>query len=468
MLRIILSVITLFGGIILHTCLFLYKVAAQPEKQLHIGEIAYRYTGNAFYKDPADSGKGNPAPVSRVIFAMNDSIASCMTAVLDSSIRRKWQCSKIKQQLKVLHVSGFLQPSLSDPFYKPKAPKTGSNENYLFVRVLDAGSYEWEGNYFKQWEQVGVILFFDCRILNTGTGKTGFSRNMKVTFVRRPVPQEEYPLYKMPGLPDDFMAAFRKAAAVFFAPENPPESMELEIQPACLYIDLKKEKQVKIPLHFFIGPDGIDITGGRDLWWKQGNARDDREKTRLHIMRNVIKVGMLNRPAKITQKIIRRIPVYFMGDTLDNLLTIPYSDEFTGELLTSRSIEGECLFTIGPDTVARFGFANAPVACAQDTARFYWDGNDTATIRPLAFYGTNRGLYKPTVLKGILFNKTFVIQNAIAGHMLDITYDNRLIATINLDNGEPLQGYLYYADLTPESFRILMVLASIPFAYYGE
>jgi hypothetical protein len=161
MSRIIPSATTLFAGILFLTCLMVYKTAAQQEKLVHVGEIAYRYTGNAFYDGPAENNKGTTAAASRVIFALNDSIASCMDAVLDSCIRRRWQCSKIKQQLKVLHVSGFLQPSLADPFYKPKAPKTGSNEQYLFARVLDAGTYEWEGNYFKEWVQEGVVLFFD-------------------------------------------------------------------------------------------------------------------------------------------------------------------------------------------------------------------------------------------------------------------------------------------------------------------
>ncbi len=468
MLRIIPSVTSLLAGILLLTCLMVDKTAAQPEKPVHIGEMAYRYTGNAFYEGAADLKKESPAPASRVIFALNDSIALQMASVLDSSIRRRWPCSKITQQLKVLHVSGLLQPSLYDPFYKPKAPKTGSNENYLFARVLDAGTYEWTGNYFKEWEQDGVILFFDCKILNAGTGKTVFSRTMKVTIGRMPVPPEEYPLYKMPGLPDPFMAAFRRATEIFFGPEDPPESLEFDIQPACLYIDLKKEKQVKFPLHFFIGPDGIDITGGKDLWFREGIATDDREKTQLHILRNLVKSGIMNRPAKITYKIIRRIPFYFMGDTVENLLTIPYSEEFTGDMITGRNIYGECFFTIGPDTAARFSFGDMPVETAQDSLRYYWDGYDTASIRPMAGNWTNSGLYKPTVLTGILFGKNFVIQNGHAGHMLDITYAGKWIATINLEHGEPLQGYLYNADLTPECFRILMVLATLPFAYYGK
>lgn len=468
MFRIIPRATTLFAGLTLVSCLIAYNASAQSEKLIHIGEIAYRYTGKAFYEGAEGDKKGSPEPASRVIFALNDSIAGCMAAVLDSSIRQRWQCSKIKQQLKVLHVSGLLQPSLADPFFKPKAPKTGSNENYLFVRVLDAGTYEWEGNYFKDWEQDGVMLFFDCKILNAGTGKKGFSRTMKVTIMRMPVPQEEYPLYKMPGLPDAFMASFRKAVHVFFGSDNPPEAMEFQIPPACLFVDLKKEKQVKFSLDFFIGPDGIDITGGKDLWWKQGFPKDDKEKTQLHVMRNLFKVGIMNRPAKITHKIIRRIPVYFMGDTVDNLLTIPYSEEYVGELLTARNVYGECLFAIGMDTVARFRFGDVPVATVQDTARYYWDGYDSASIRPMAGNWTNRGLYKPTVLTGILYGKNFVIQNAIAGHMFDITCDGRLIATINLADGQPLRGYLYNADLTPESFRVLMVLATIPFAWYGQ
>jgi hypothetical protein len=70
--------------------------------------------------------------------------------------------------------------------------------------------------------------------LNAGTGKTVFSRTMKVTIERMPVPPEEYPVYKLPGLPDAFMAPFRRAVQVFFGPDNPPESLELQIAPACL------------------------------------------------------------------------------------------------------------------------------------------------------------------------------------------------------------------------------------------
>jgi hypothetical protein len=59
-----------------------------------------------------------------------------------------------------------------------------------------------------------------------------------------------------------------------------------------------------------------------------------------------------------------------------------------------------------------------------------------------------------------LYGKNFVIKNTNAPHMFDITYNGKLIATIQTDDGVPVNGYLYNAGLPQNTYRTFIVLAT--------
>jgi len=192
-----------------------------------------------------------------------------------------------------------------------------------------------------------------------------------------------------------------------------------------------------------------------------GQVSSEKLKKKPHWVGNVLGGLLSANPTSYADYwFINKSSFYFPDETSTALLTILSMEKWENKVVTERQVAGECYYTQANDTIARFGFWNVPKALPLDTARYFWNGYDSATIQPLPNSWTKRGVYKPTVVKGVLYGKNFVIKNTNAPHMFDITYNGKLIATIQTDDGVPVNGYLYNAGLPQNTYRTFIVLAT--------
>ena len=129
------------GIIALLVPLFLLPVsnqsAAQDAPNIVVAEMSYLYKG-LVYKDSAMLAS-NPfqQAASRIVYALNDTIANRMTASLLQAMNNRWGCNLKDIILKVDKAENLLG---TVPKFKPKVKKPDAGLQYVFMRIVDYGA----------------------------------------------------------------------------------------------------------------------------------------------------------------------------------------------------------------------------------------------------------------------------------------------------------------------------------------
>jgi hypothetical protein len=377
--------------------------------------------------------------------------------------------------------------------YKPQLPKNASDASYICFRIFDA-LYNAVPDAEHETNSLAARLRLECKVLRGPRGREVFSRSMQVDMNRMPAPPGSYTLFRLPALPASFLQAFDSAMRVFFS-DNPPPLLRLDVLPACLYFEDSMKHQIRQLVRFSYDGQQVRVSEGPPLSWMPGALERRQTGKGVHEGRLGL-LGFLitsNTGLGTSRTIIDTIPcmttIPFRDPQDSNLILfhLPVQEITTEEVdrqrvgpkgnrtvieqstgsSFQRRISGTSIVMAGPDTIALFNMVRPDSSDMHDPYPYCWDGADSTTIEPMLWAANNLAGHVPLNIKGILYGKPFTISNLKAGNQLDIFYDEQHIATLRVKNNAPLDGIIYYADISRDALRVLGMFACLPYAYYG-
>lgn len=459
---------------------------------LVIGGFEYLYSGNAAF-DNNSLGKGNPIDYGspRIVFALKDSFLIQMSNSLLHAINQYWD-SDLNNVL--LYVEGTGGMFREYPKFKPKLPKNSSNTALLFLRIVDRFHtiigipYDFSGS-------LAGLYSFECKVFNGNNGSEIFSRVMEVEWYRKPVPDGQFLLTQLPGMANSFLSAFDSAAATFFN-TSAPEKLRLEIEPACLFVNLATSTRIKQSIKFSYDNDKIMVTEGLELAWILRDLERQKtgktKKSGYGVGSGLFSLATGIENEKERTKTNHYLSRFLIDDPSTNVLYgfhIPLQEiesEFVSTMRMrnndgSKSIEKDkrdgglvrktlpgCFITRGNDTIGSFDFTDRPVSRKKDGFSYYWNGRDSSSISLMPAFWSPKVDYSLLAVEGMLYGSPFIFSNSKAGNQLDVWYNEKQVATFKMKNGRPSDGILYENDLPYEVLKVLAMFTSLPYDYYGK
>lgn len=463
--------------------------AQQQRKPMVLNEMTYFFSGGAFYEGFSDVSTAVKASFvsPRIVFAMNPEMADAMKQSLLDAMNDYWEADFSINTMEVK-----TSPSIFREFpkFKPKVQK-GSSPNWeVFVRVSDRPTFSWMPGATNIAENETNLLF-ECKVLDGADGRETFSRSMRLAIKKLPPPPGSYLLQKVPGMPGAFLDAFDSAAHVFFS-SGAPSQLELDIEPACLFVSDSLVRQIRRLIRFTTEGNMVKVIDGPPMSWapgktgqeKLGKSKRDGAGILGGILTATTGITTTSEKSKTTE-FLTRIPVTDPSENKTYTFLIPVTEKMvesvernrergTGTVNTettaryvSRSISGPCHLTLETDTIGIFSmqaeFADNP----EDMFTRFWNGTDSSTILPMPEKWSNTDLYNPLSVRGELYGKPFRFTNHKAGNQLDVYYDAKHVATLRVDNGRPVDGILYEADVPEKALKALAMFTTLPYAWFG-
>ncbi len=469
---------------------FCSLLTAQPaSKPMRLKEVTYLFSGTGFYEGFNDVSSSFLAVYTspRIIYAMNDSMAQIMKRSLLNAMNSYWEAGFDLGEMEVSRSSSTLREF---PKFKPKVAKGSSDYWEVFVRISDRAAFPWLPEAGAMTDNA-TSLVLECKVLNGADGKETFSRSMLVGIKKIPPPPGSYLLEKVPGMPQSFLHAFDSAVRVFFS-SGAPASLNLEVEPACLFVSDSLTRQIRRIIRFTTEGNTVRVIDGPDMSWAPGKMDMEKSgKTKREgagvlggILTATTGISSSGEKSKTTNY-ISRIPVTDPTENKTYTFHIPVTEKEvqtiernrergTGTVHTettdrsaSRNINGPGYLTLEADTIGTFEFFPGQPNEPGDVFTSFWNGVDSATIMPMPDRWNNDDLYSPISVEGTLYDKPFRFSNHKAGNQLDIYYDAKHVATLRVNNGRPTDGILYYADISPEALKALAMFTTLPYGFYG-
>lgn len=463
---------------------------AQPErKPMVLSELTYYFSGGAYYEGFSDvTASVTRSFISpRIVFAMNPEMADAMKQSLLDAMNDYWESDFSINKLEVKTSPTVFREF---PKFKPKVQKGASPNWQVFVRVSDRPSFSWVPGAPSMAENETNLLF-ECKVLDGADGRETFSRSMQLAIKKLPPPPGSYMLQKVPGMPGAFLDAFDSAAHAFFS-TGAPAKLELDIEPACLFVSDSLARQIRRLIRFTTEGNMVKVIDGPEMSWAPGKPGQEKTgKTRREgagilggILTATTGVTTTGEKSKTTDY-LTTIPVTDPGENKTYTFLIPVTEKVvesvernrergTGTVNTettsrnaSRTINNPCHLTLEADTIGRFSIMPRQPEEYGDVFTRFWNGTDSSTVLPMPGKWSNEDLYNPLSVNGELYGKPFRFSNHKAGNQLDIYYDGMHVATLRVDNGRPVDGILYYADVPEKVLKALAMFSTLPYAWYG-
>jgi hypothetical protein len=466
------------------------ETAAQETPNIVVADMSYLYTG-AVYKDSAMPAS-NPIQqaASRIVYALNDSIARRMAGTLLQAMNNRWGSSIKDVNLKVDKAENMLGMV---PKFKPKIKKPDAGTQYIFLRIVDYGH---SADNFAAMaiggfnnSSLATTLVFECTVINGSGGNELFSRAMSLNLQRLPVPTGQYELRKVPCLPGDFMLAFDSAVNRFFS-QAAPVALTIDVQPPCLFINDSMSRQVRQMVRFSNQENIISTIEGPELKWQLGRA-DNKKLGRVSKLGQNVAGGLLTLFTGLgtdrvsLERYLATIEMRESKQAESYVFLITYLEEEREDRERVRNSSGSYTTTtgfvsrtryadpeqdshlmLGGDTIASFRIIYTPAGKNTDLYAACWNGQDSATIVPMPAYWSNSGMYRPLQTEGTLYGKPISLQNRKDGNQLDMYYDSLHVATLRISADRPQAGIIYQADLEPRVLKALALFSSLPYSYF--
>ena len=483
---------------ILLLCLLSLGVHSQSKEKpiIRVEKMEYAYNSNI----SESSNEFEPIYTSRIILAKDEVVAEKMKQSVVSAINNRWNSVVLDPKWKMNTEFLFHKP----PKFKTKLKKGIPGSWHLFFQVIDNGPYPIDDEKthpfqsfpaFESLDYAPYYMKIKALIVDGSNEAVIFSNEMDVQMQRTQVPLGQILLQRVPALTDSFLQAFDKAVQLFFA-ETPQKELELNVTPACLFLDVDKTLTTAQKLNFISKNDSVIEQLQLKKEWIIQNNKTEKTKRRNNFGNNLFNSSLTLFTGLETDKIREMGYQTTFGFTDLNEMAhyyckIPFIEQrregkerevtrdsnghksyetyLNGELNVSHFIDPKQMIYLirEKDTIGSFKITIGKTPNNKNQLSQYWDGKNESTITtiPESWIANifNQNSYtSPYILEGELFKTPFIIEKSLAGNQVDINIKDQDVATLKIYNNKPVFGLLYAPPADEKTFTVLLMLSSLP------